>query len=317
MIAVELRGRLGNQLFQYAFAVAASQRLGTDFAFYLPVDATPSGEELTGAFTLDGEGLPLVEDPGYPRRWIDNQDYDWPEDILTTLTDWTSYGGYFQSARFFADVEHCVRKAFAIQPHLDRAFRARFANLIAEPYVCCSVRRAADYRALLGGSHLPLKYYRDGLALISPPPGTPIVFVGDDLDEVRRELGWIADARFEPNDPITEFQLILHAQAAVIPNSTFAWWGAWLAGPRQLVVAPRYWLGWHHRTGWHKHRPMGSPPERTKRSWEYPHAVVPPEWIQVAVRRRWSDRLAPGSLKSSSALFANNMLATIGERRGH
>jgi Glycosyl transferase family 11 len=315
MIAVELRGRLGNQLFQYAFAMAASSRLGTDFAFYVPNAAAPDGEELSRYFTLAGRKLALIDDPGYPRRWIDNQDYDRPEDVLEGLTDRTSYGGYFQSPRFFADVEREVRRAFEIRPDLDRAFRDRFANLLAEPYVCCQVRRAADYRTLLGGSQLPLEYYRQGLAMVSPPPGTLIVFVADELEEVSGALSSIPGARFESNEPIVDFQLILHAQAAVISNSTFAWWAAWLAGPSRLVVAPRYWLGWHHQTGWHRRPAPTAHHARARRSWEYPHAILPSDWLQVPIRRGLRDCLRPRSIKSSSALVAHNLLASFDERR--
>ncbi len=145
--------------------------------------------------------------------------------------------------------------------------------------------------------------------MVSPAPGTPIVFVGDELDEVSQELGSIEDARFEPNEPIVEFQLILHARAAVIPNSTFAWWGAWLADGCEVVVAPQYWLGWNHRAGWHQHRSAAESGGRTKRSWEYPRAIIPNEWSQVAIRRPWRERLAPWSIKSNFALMANNARA--------
>jgi hypothetical protein len=311
VIGVELRGGPGNQMFQYAFAIAASNRLNTDSVVYASNRAAmPGGEQLSGNFTLGGASSLVFEDPGYPTRWIDNQDYDRPEDVLDSLTDQTSYSGYFQSCRFFAKVEDKVRDSFRIRTELDEAFRERFADLLSAPYVCCPVRRGADYRAFIGGSHLPLEYYRDGLAIVSPPPGTPIVFVGDELDEVREELGSIEGARFEPNEPIVDFQLILHARAAVIPNSTFAWWGAWLADRCELVVAPQYWLGWRHRAGWHQRRAAGESHRRTERSWEYPYGIIPSHWSQVSIRRPWRERLAPWSIRSSLALMANNARAT-------
>jgi hypothetical protein len=298
-------------MFQYAFAQAASKRLNTDFVVYPSTRAAPpGGEQLSGSFTLGGRGLPLVEDPGYPLRWVDNQDYDQPEDILASLTDDTSYSGYFQSYRFFAEAEDEVRAAFRIRPALDEAFRRRFADLLDTPYVCCPVRRASDYRAFLGGSQLPLEYYHDGLAIVSPPPGTPIVFVGDDLEGVSEELGSIEGARFEVNEPMVDFQVILHAQAAVIPNSTFAWWGAWLSDRCELVVSPQHWLGWRHRTGWHRHRSTMEGHGRTRRTWEYPNGIIPPEWSQVPVRRPWRERIAPSSIRGSLALMANNIRAS-------
>jgi hypothetical protein len=312
MIAVELRGRLGNQMFQYAFALAAARRLDTEFVLCAPEQSAPEGELLSTPFTLGERTLPVVEDPGYPRLWIDNQDYDRPEDVLASLSNSTSYGGYFQSYRFFAEVDREVREAFSIRPELDEAFRMQHADILEKAYVCCSVRRA-EYRGFIGGSDLPSDYYRDALALVSPPGGTPIVFIGDDLDEVEQELGDIEGARFEPNEPFVDFQLLLHARAAIIPNSSFAWWGAWLADA-DTVVAPKYWLGWRHRAGWHRHPSATDSPRRTRRTWEYPRGILPPQWRQVPVGRPWRERLAPWSIKSSAALLANNVRAAVGTR---
>ncbi len=121
MIAVELRGGLGNQMFQYAFALAASHRLNTDFVVYAST-AAPEGEQLSQNFTLGACRPPVNGDPGYPMRWIDNQDYDRPEDILSSLSDGAGYSGYFQSSRFFAEVEHEVRERLGYAQRSTRRF---------------------------------------------------------------------------------------------------------------------------------------------------------------------------------------------------
>jgi hypothetical protein len=308
MIAVELRGRLGNQMFQYAFALAAAEWLGTDFTLYLPSGGAPEGEQLSDFFTLGGRELPIIEDPGLPRCWVDNRDYERPEDVFPTLRDNTSYGGYFQAHRFFEAVESRVRAHFQVQPDIDAAFRQRYGELVAERYVCCQVRRA-DYETFLGGSQLPLAYYRDALAMIRTISNTPVVFIGDDLDEASRALGDIGGARFEPNTPTFDFQLILHAHSAIISNSTFAWWGAWLNKRAEVVIAPRYWLGWHHHTGWQQSVDMSGGAARRRRGWEFPPGIIPDRWVQVPVRRPWRERLAPWSVKTTLALAANNLRA--------
>jgi hypothetical protein len=308
MIAVELRGRLGNQMFQYAFALAAATRLGTDFALYRPLGVAPEGEQLRRFFTLGGRDLPLIDDPGLPRRWIDNRDFEQPDDVFRSLEDNTSYGGYFQAEQFFEPVTLRVRAAFEVRPELAEAFRSRHEGLLAGPYVCCPVRRA-EYRDFLGGSQLPLTYYRDALAMIRVPSGAPVVFTGDDLDDVAYVLGDIDGARFEPNEPAFDFQLILHAHAAIIPNSTFAWWAAWLNETKEVVLAPQYWLGWHHYTGWSQHADASRGAPRRRRGWEFPPGIIPNDWVQVPIRRPWRERLAPWSIKSSLALAANNIRA--------
>jgi hypothetical protein len=308
MIVVELRGRLGNQMFQYAFALAAATWLGTDFAFSIPPGVAPEGEQLRRFFTLGGRDLPVIEDPGFPRRWIDNRGYEEPDEVFRSLEDDTSYGGYFQAQHFFENVSSRVREDFVVRPDLALAFQRHHTELLADPYVCCPIRRA-EYKTFLGGSQLPLTYYRDALAMIRMSPGTPVVFTGDDLDDVRHVLGDIDGARFEPNEPIFDFQLILHARAAIIPNSTFAWWAAWLNETSEVVIAPQYWLGWHHYTGWQQSMDMSAGTPRRKRGWEFPPGIIPSDWLQVPIRRPWRERLAPWSIKSSLALAANNIRA--------
>ena len=45
-------------------------------------------------------------------------------------------------------------------------------------------------------------------------------------------------------DPYTDLYLQTQCDHHVIANSSFSWWGAWLAiGPNQEVVAPAEWFG--------------------------------------------------------------------------
>jgi hypothetical protein len=303
MIVVERRGRLGNQMFQYAFGLAAARLLDTELVM--------EDEDLRALFVLDGrsEARP-VETPELPVVTLSNEDYDEPEEVLAELEDGRQYSGFFQSERFFAAAAEEVRAAFRFRPEHEEAFRTRYADLLERPYVCCHVRRT-DYETFAGGVVLPVSYYRKSLSRLAPGPDVPVVFVGDDLDEARTTFGTQNSARFEQNEEAVDLQLLVHADAAVVSNSTFAWWGAWLnARPQKRVLAPRYWVGFNHRTGWHNAR-QHETGRRRKRDWESPRRVIPPDWIQVPVQRRLQERLSPQTVRSSLALFANNALASL------
>src|SRR5215510_725440 len=97
MIAVELQSRFGNQMFQFAFALAAARKLGTDFVMCGSSWVGLEREELSDCFELGGGGLPFVEDAPYPVVRIGHQDWDTPEEVLANLTDSTRYSGFFQS----------------------------------------------------------------------------------------------------------------------------------------------------------------------------------------------------------------------------
>src|SRR4026209_942303 len=122
MIAVELQSRFGNQMVQDAFALAAAQRLETDFVVCGSSWVGLEREELSECFQLGGHGLPFVAGPPYPIVRIGHQDWDTPEDVLADLTDWTRYSGFFQSDRFFAGAEADVRLAFEPSPFSVEAF---------------------------------------------------------------------------------------------------------------------------------------------------------------------------------------------------
>jgi hypothetical protein len=161
--------------------------------------------------------------------------------------------------------------------------------------------RRTDYVTILDGLALPAAYYRRSLDLLDVAPQTPVLFIGDDLSEVRAVFGGGPQVRFEENSAPLDFQLLLNAQALVLSNSTFAWWGAWLNTlPSRQVLAPRDWLGWTRRTGW-RVRPGG---RWGSVSWEYPPAIVPDGWIQVPVPLDWRRRVTPAALKSHVAALA-------------
>lgn len=267
MIAIERRGRLGNQLFQFAFGIAASRRLDRGFVM--------ADDELRELFTLG----PYRRSVGrlsrslryrteravkpYAVVKVDNTDYAKPSDVLAALRDRTLYAGFFQSEMFFSDCRHAVREAFAPRESHRHAFREQYGSLLRDEYVCCHVRRT-DYLEWGDGMALPVTYYADALRSLETLEGKPVVFVGDDLREVEHAFGSRRGFRFEHNSEIVDLLLMTHAAAVVSSNSSFSWWGSWLGPDERCVVAPRHWLGFREGR-------------------EFPPEVIPPRWRLLSV----------------------------------
>jgi hypothetical protein len=263
VISVEARGRLGNHMFQFAFGLGASTRLGTDFAM--------NDELLHPEFRLGPWRSPTrrlrrsvrfhLRKRLSPAPVVKIANTDDADAALATLEDGIHYAGFFQSERYFAGVENMVRAAFEPYPQHVERFRDLYDDLARSPYVCCHIRRT-DY--VEGGWDLPISFYEECLALARPSEETPVVFVGDDLREARRAFEGRPGFRFEQNDEIVDLQLIVNATAVVTSNSSFGWWGSWLGAADRPVYAPRHWLGF--RAGV-----------------DNPRSVIPPGWQQVSV----------------------------------
>jgi hypothetical protein len=158
--------------------------------------------------------------------------------------------GFWQSEKYFVGIEEIIRKEFAMEgtnPNVQELAR----RIRATESVCVNVRRR-DYvsipstAAFLG--FVGTAYYAEGMKLIQARVRCPSLFVFSD------EIEWcIANLRFENSTTYVgheyageKFQNYLYLMSLckhfIIPNSTFAWWGAWLSNTRGTIVAPKGWF---------------------------------------------------------------------------
>jgi hypothetical protein len=150
--------------------------------------------------------------------------------------------GWFQSERYFTHVaDEVVEQLRFPEVHLPRSLSAR-------PVVAVSFRRG-DYVRL--GWQLPFSYYERALdRMTDEVPGATFLVFGDDPEFVRLATDWMtrygpATNAYDINAGALE-QLVLASLCdhAVIANSSFAWWSAWLGDRRagvdgsRLVLAP-------------------------------------------------------------------------------
>jgi hypothetical protein len=264
---------MGNQMFQLAFAHAASRRLGT--SFILGPGTLWEGFEL-GAWGRRRVRLARklrfrLRHGAEPADKVEVPDQADPAQVLAELRDGAAYGGYFQSERYMADYEDEIRALYRVRPEHEAAFAAKYGDM--KPYVCVHMRRG-DYFEWGGGKALPTSYFLDALQAIDDVDEFEILVISDDLDSVAAELAEVPRARFESNPAMVDLLLMMNAAVVVTSNSSFSWWGAWLNridGAR--VLAPRYWVGFQEAL-------------------ETPRGVVASGWQQIDVARE-AQRRAP------------------------
>lgn len=269
MIEVQLMSRMGNHFFQYAFAYAAAQQLGTSFRIrdwhlspLRTLVETPSHKYNQ----IDKYKDLLINRFDRKKRIaVDEESFD-PEDGVI-------YEGYYQSDRFFSAHESAIRKEFKIKHTVKASFEKTYGTFFSEQEVLCVHIRRNDYATVnldyLGGGSLilPLSYYRENIQKLAGPE-TVVLFVSDDITFVEKEFsGESPNYRFSKADHFTDFLLLSYAHKIIIANSSFSWWAAYLNHrPNKEVIAPKYYLGF-------------------KVNQEYPKGIMYPgfNWVDVPI----------------------------------
>jgi hypothetical protein len=275
MIAVRLEGGLGNQLFQYAAGRALAFSHGTGLLLDISTllrdrrgRVTPRDLELNHFKHVARLGTPsesrlmpwLHRIPAVSRLISPWQtfvekglDFNPP---YSRLPDNTYLVGYWQSYRYLANISSLL--ASELQPV---AALSPASNEIAEQIEACmsvSVHvRRGDYVTLASAASihgtLPFSYYKKAFECVQNQIGPVKYFVFSD------DAAWCRE-NLQVHDRETVFishnvgdnawqDLILMGRCRhhIIANSSFSWWGAWLAdqhwsGSPRLVVAPKRWF---------------------------------------------------------------------------
>jgi hypothetical protein len=280
LIVAHVIGGLGNQMFQYAAALALARRhdapLRIDASGYrlnrnrtfqldtltVPVEYLPSDRtkplvpvRSTPALDLAERVLRrLARAAPLSRKGVYREPHFHVDQRFFTLRPPIALHGYFQSERYFASVGDELRRHF--QPVLPLApDAAPVAEMIERAPCPISVHvRRGDYVTAPDATRthgvLDGAYYRRAMDVLVPRTGGDFtVFLFSDApDEAAPLLDGIAPDRLvvvrgDPARPWDGMALMARCRHHVIANSSFGWWGAWLnPRPDKTVIAPRAWF---------------------------------------------------------------------------
>ena len=247
MVGVNFSGRLGNQLFQYYFLLYLKTRDSKRIYFfpnphhaylakYFDLGDYHNITLRSKLYSLFARAIPKV----LTFRPVYVQNYFSPKEF--TPQGRTIYNGYFQSDFY---VKHLPEE---LKPRIHKQFVAEFEDKFGSVFrkyrtVVVHIRRT-DYLAYgKRDISLPIEYFQRQLATIEDLDLCKVFFVSDDMDFVKKSFPARPNFVFSQNAEIIDFQLILNADIAIISNSTFAWWAAYLSEKDNRVLAPKNWFG--------------------------------------------------------------------------
>jgi hypothetical protein len=250
-------GRLGNQMFQYAFIRGMSKRYGYDFI--IP-DANANRFDNYGLFDcFELEGCKTGEG-SYPT--LECRDTAFNQKFLDQCSDNTNYSGVFQTEKYFANATEELRKDFTFHKEIldpcqefiddvgDVIFlhvRRGNSNLVGNRGEKWSYQMLQDYHPLM-----KKEYYLEALSHFDE--SKKVIVLSDTIDWCKKQ-DWLQDDRFLFSDssyevfddgasvPYIDLCLMSLCSGGIIANSSMSWWGAWLQNDTGKIIAPNPWYG--------------------------------------------------------------------------
>lgn len=275
MIITNLKGGLGNQMFQYALGKSLAERnqvpLKLDINFLQSAQAETvtkrhfelslfnisavqaSSEEIRRYKNLFSRVLQKAMPRYHGNRYIQEGFFQFDPRILKVSGN-HYLEGHWMSEKYFQDIAPVIRREFAFKQPVIEAARPLEASIRSSNAVCVHIRRG-DYvnNPTVTSVHgvTPLEYFIRAIDLIREQVTNPEFFVfSDDSNWCYENLKHLSPIRFVEKELTgvqatnSDFlQLMASCKHFIISNSTYSWWGAWLAQhPDKTVIAPKKWF---------------------------------------------------------------------------
>lgn len=270
---------LGNEMFQYALYLAMRHK-GRKPKINIGIisrNVVHNGFELCEDFEIKRDSLNLVDGGRIggglvilAKRYLKGLCYE--EDInhysdSVFSTHRPIVNGYWQNERYFFNIAEDVRKAFTFR-NIDQINKALGAKMASCQSVSVHIRRG-DYLKYPNLQVCTPSYYRRAIKFIKEKVKEPVFYVfSDDLkwsDELMKELGvdYQIVSHNRGKESYKDMYLMTQCKHNIIANSSFSWWGAWLAEKEgKIIVCPSEWIKGKHKDPCPKRWARVSPPPK-------------------------------------------------------
>lgn len=212
------------------------------------------------------------QQPFQARTYVQQESVDFDARLLAIQPCGSIYlEGYWQSEDYFKDIESTIRSDLRIKPPNDSLNQALAEKIRDCEAVAVHVRFFDEPQAQEPAvNNAPVDYYARAVAEMESLTEAAHYFVFSDRPDAARARLALPDERITlvahnqgDENAYADLWLMTQCRHFIIANSTFSWWGAWLAEHRaKRVIAP----GFVMREG--------------KMSWGF-EGLLPDEWIKV------------------------------------
>lgn len=209
-------GRLGNQIFQFAFLYGLHKLKGYDYCI-------PPNTDLLNCFNINCK---IQNNLILPKKFESGFGFD--KSYPLNYKDKLDYKGYFQTEKYF---KHCKRDLIQTLQ-----FKELHKKTLPEQNLISIHVRRGDY---VGNAHHPvvsLEYINQAKLYFQ---NKKFIVFSDDINWCKEQN--IGDYYAENINHYTDLYQMTQCSGSIIANSSFSWWGAYLT-PKEKVVAPKHWF---------------------------------------------------------------------------
>jgi len=269
-IIVKLYGRMANQMFQYALGRALAEKNGAE----LKLDLSTFKKPPYWPYMLDR--FNIIENPATDKEIAWFKKYHWKkgkrwfwynrlianrryyaderqfhfEPWILTLKDPVYLDGYWQTEKYFTQIEGIVRKEFTLRSPPsketmaleDRISGVNAVSLHVRRAEMVSVKRINEWHGVCS-----VDYYGKAIQTIAERVPDPHFFLfSDDPAWTRENIVPPFPSTYLPGnmEHAEEDQYLMsRCKHHIIANSSFSWWGVWLNPNKgKIVIGPKKWF---------------------------------------------------------------------------
>lgn len=266
MIIVELNGGMGNQLFQYASAKSLALHCNTtlkldinfftaqgksfDLIYFNIDDAIADAGEIA-AFQQRSFARKFTDrlKPNHLRKVYREPYYHFDKNFFKASCQ-VHLKGLRQSEKYFLRFAAAIKNRLQVKEQYCAALKHLKDKISRANSVSIHIRRG-DYLTKVALEVLglqPIEYYEAAIQTIAGRVKDPVFYIfSDDIEWARENLRINYPHEFASGTlsktPIEDFYLMTHCKHAILANSTFSWWTAWLNDyDEKIIIAPQKWF---------------------------------------------------------------------------
>lgn len=281
-VIINLKDGLGNQMFQYALGYVLSKKNKTELKLDLRVfkekKINPPKDYVQRKYDLDIFGI-VPKEPSYfdliktfqlnkryvvrynINKFLDKFNFinilergrKFETRILKNTKKTLYIDGYWQCEKYFSKFRDDILKIFNFKSLKKKQKNIEFiCKINIENSVCLNVRRT-DHMIFDKKEFdvVDFDYYKKAINYFKSTlsPNIKFYIFSDDLEWCKNIFKnikniIIVNHLYSGNKFYNYLYLMTNFRNFIIPNSTFAWWAAWLSTKKnKIVVAPKRWSG--------------------------------------------------------------------------